>query len=245
MGGKNCVIVDSDADLDDAVPAIVASAFIYGGQKCSAAARVLVHDAIADEFIERMRGAVELLQVGQAADFATQVPPLIERAAQTRVLEYQQRAEDEGRLLRRPGPVPSGWFVPPALAVDLPAASPVLEDEIFGPLLAVERVAGVVEACESWTASTTRSRAGFSRAAPKRRLRGVTALPWATSTSTARSRELWSAVSRLVAAGCRERASRPAARLPAPVHRPTGRDRGHRPPRARGVTADRPCCRRR
>ncbi len=149
MGGKNCVIVDSDADLDDAVPAIVTSAFTYGGQKCSAAARVLVHDAIADEFIERMRGAVELLQVGQADDFATQVPPLIERAAQARVLEYQERAEGEGRLLRRPGPVPSpGWFVPPALAVDLPAASSVLEDEIFGPLLAVERVAGVAEACD-------------------------------------------------------------------------------------------------
>jgi RHH-type proline utilization regulon transcriptional repressor/proline dehydrogenase/delta 1-pyrroline-5-carboxylate dehydrogenase len=149
MGGKNCVIVDSDADLDDTVPAIVTSAFAYGGQKCSAAARVLVHDAIADELIERMQGAVELLQVGQADDFATQVPPLIERAAQERVLEYQQRAEREGRLLRRPGAVPSrGWFVPPALAVDLPPASSVLGDEIFGPLLAVERVADVEEACD-------------------------------------------------------------------------------------------------
>ena len=149
MGGKNCVIVDSDADLDDAVPAIVASAFTYGGQKCSAAARVLVHDAIADELIERMRGAVELLQVGQADDFATQVPPLIERAAQERVLDYQERAAREGRLLRRPGAVPSrGWFVPPALAVDLPRVSSVLEDEIFGPLLTVERVADVAEACD-------------------------------------------------------------------------------------------------
>jgi RHH-type proline utilization regulon transcriptional repressor/proline dehydrogenase/delta 1-pyrroline-5-carboxylate dehydrogenase len=149
MGGKNCVIVDSDADLDDAVPAIATSAFAYGGQKCSAAARVLVHDAIADELIERLRGAVELLQVGQADDFATQVPPLIERAAQERVLEYQERAEREGRLLRRPGHAPSpGWFVPPALAVDLPSASSVLQDEIFGPLLTVERVADVAEACD-------------------------------------------------------------------------------------------------
>ena len=72
MGGENCVIVDSDADLDDTVPTIVAPRSSTAG-KCSAAARVLVHDAIADEFIERMRGAVELLQVGQAADFATQV----------------------------------------------------------------------------------------------------------------------------------------------------------------------------
>jgi RHH-type proline utilization regulon transcriptional repressor/proline dehydrogenase/delta 1-pyrroline-5-carboxylate dehydrogenase len=149
MGGKNCVIVDSDADLDDAVPAIVASAFTYSGQKCSAAARVLVHDAIADELIVRLRGAVELLQVGQAEDFATQVPPLIDREAQERVLDYQERAEREGRLVRHPGSVPSrGWFVPPALAVDLPPGSAVLEDEIFGPLLAVERVAGVAEACD-------------------------------------------------------------------------------------------------
>ena len=61
MGGKNCVIVDSDADLDDAVPAIVQSAFLYAGQKCSAASRVLVHEAIADAFLERVAGAVEVL----------------------------------------------------------------------------------------------------------------------------------------------------------------------------------------
>jgi RHH-type transcriptional regulator, proline utilization regulon repressor / proline dehydrogenase / delta 1-pyrroline-5-carboxylate dehydrogenase len=149
MGGKNCVIVDSDADLDDAVPAIVTSAFAYAGQKCSAAARVLAHDAIADELIERMRGAVELLQVGQADDFATQVPSLIERAAQERVMEYRELAEREGRLLRHPDPVPSrGWFVPPALATELPTGSRVLEEEIFGPLLAVERVPGVAAACD-------------------------------------------------------------------------------------------------
>jgi RHH-type proline utilization regulon transcriptional repressor/proline dehydrogenase/delta 1-pyrroline-5-carboxylate dehydrogenase len=148
MGGKNCVIVDSDADLDDAVPAIVASAFDYGGQKCSAAARVLVVEAIADELFERVRGAVEVLEVGQAGDFATQVPPLIERSAQERVLGYCERAAREGRLLRHPGPVPGrGWFVAPAVAIELPPGSPVLEDEIFGPLLAMERVADVETAC--------------------------------------------------------------------------------------------------
>jgi RHH-type transcriptional regulator, proline utilization regulon repressor / proline dehydrogenase / delta 1-pyrroline-5-carboxylate dehydrogenase len=149
MGGKNCVIVDSDADPDDAVPAIVASAFVYGGQKCSAAARVLAHEAIADDLIERMRGAVEILQVGQAEDFATQVPPLIEQEAQARVLEYQQRAAQEGRLLAHPGPAPGrGWFVPPALATELPAGSSVLAEEVFGPLLTIERVPSVAAACD-------------------------------------------------------------------------------------------------
>ena len=66
MGGKNCVIVDSDADLDDAVPAIVDSAFAYAGQKCSAASRVLVHEAIAETLLERLAGATDSLIVGQA-----------------------------------------------------------------------------------------------------------------------------------------------------------------------------------
>jgi predicted delta-1-pyrroline-5-carboxylate dehydrogenase group 2 len=149
MGGKNCVIVDSDADLDDAVPAIVASAFSYAGQKCSAAARVLVHEAIVEEFTERIGGAVELLQVGQADDLATQVPPLIEQAAQKRVLSYQERAAQEGSLRMRAEPVPSrGWFVPPALALGLPADSTVLKDEVFGPLLSVEGVPDIDTACD-------------------------------------------------------------------------------------------------
>jgi RHH-type proline utilization regulon transcriptional repressor/proline dehydrogenase/delta 1-pyrroline-5-carboxylate dehydrogenase len=149
MGGKNCVIVDSDSDLDDAVPAIVESAFSYAGQKCSAAARVLVHEAIADEFSQRIGGAVELLEVGQADNFETQVPPLIERSAQQRVREYQAHAAEEGTLQLRPKAVPDrGWFVAPAIASDLPAGSAVLADEIFGPLLTVERVSGIEVACD-------------------------------------------------------------------------------------------------
>jgi RHH-type proline utilization regulon transcriptional repressor/proline dehydrogenase/delta 1-pyrroline-5-carboxylate dehydrogenase len=150
MGGKNCVIVDSDADLDDAVPAIVASAFKYAGQKCSAASRVLVHEAIADTLVERLAGAVDLLVVGQADDFATDVPPVIERAAQERVLRYIDRAAGDGRLAaHRSEAMPdAGWFCPPTVAADLPADSPVLNEEIFGPVLAVERVRDVDEAME-------------------------------------------------------------------------------------------------
>ena len=98
MGGKNCVIVDSDADLDDAVPAIVSSAFVYAGQKCSAASRVLVHEAIADALLERVAGAVEVLVVGQADTFGIDVPPVIERDAQERVERYRGLARDGGRI---------------------------------------------------------------------------------------------------------------------------------------------------
>ena len=149
MGGKNCVIVDSDADLDDAVPAIVNSAFVYAGQKCSAAARVIAHEAIAPQLTERLAGAVEVLETGPPDAFETDVPPVIERTAQERVLGYQERAGREGRIAGRAEPVPDrGWYCPPTLAADLPEDSRVLREEVFGPLLTVEDAASIEEACD-------------------------------------------------------------------------------------------------
>jgi RHH-type proline utilization regulon transcriptional repressor/proline dehydrogenase/delta 1-pyrroline-5-carboxylate dehydrogenase len=150
MGGKNCVIVDADADLDEAVPGIVQSAFAYAGQKCSAAARVLVHEAVADTLVERLAGAIEVLSVGQAEEFATEVPPVIEREAQERVRRYAELAERDGRIAARAtGPIPpDGWFCAPALAVGLPEESPVNREEIFGPVLSVTVVTGIEQACD-------------------------------------------------------------------------------------------------
>jgi RHH-type proline utilization regulon transcriptional repressor/proline dehydrogenase/delta 1-pyrroline-5-carboxylate dehydrogenase len=150
MGGKNCVIVDSDADLDDAVPAIVRSAFVYAGQKCSAAARVLVHEAIADALVERVAGAVATLQLGQSDAFGTDVGPVIEREAQERVARYAALAAAEGTIAARrdEGLPANGWFCPPTVAVDLPPDSAVLTEEIFGPVLAIESVRSVDAALE-------------------------------------------------------------------------------------------------
>jgi RHH-type proline utilization regulon transcriptional repressor/proline dehydrogenase/delta 1-pyrroline-5-carboxylate dehydrogenase len=145
MGGKNCVIVDSDADLDDAVPAIVRSAFVYAGQKCSAAARVLVHEAIADALIERVAGAVQTLQVGQADEFGIDLGPVIERDARERVERYAALAAQEGTIAARHDAdlPPQGWFCAPTVATNLPPDSAVLGEEIFGPVLAVESVRDV------------------------------------------------------------------------------------------------------
>ncbi|MBV9007213.1 MAG: aldehyde dehydrogenase family protein [Solirubrobacterales bacterium] len=149
LGGKNCVIVDADADLDEAVPGIVYSAFGYAGQKCSAAARVLVHEAIAEQLIDRVAGAVRVLDVGQADELATEVPPVIERSAQERVDRYAAMAAAQGRIAAlAEASADRGWFCVPKVAVDLPAGSPVLEEEIFGPLLAIERVQSVEHAME-------------------------------------------------------------------------------------------------
>ena len=149
MGGKNCVIVDADADLDDAVPALAYSAFGFAGQKCSAAARALVHERIADTLLERLRGAVEALLVDQAQRFGVDVPPVIERAARDRIDSYVELAKSEGARVFQPGRRSEhGWFVPPAVIDGLPRGSRVSEEEIFGPVLAVERVASVDAACE-------------------------------------------------------------------------------------------------
>jgi RHH-type proline utilization regulon transcriptional repressor/proline dehydrogenase/delta 1-pyrroline-5-carboxylate dehydrogenase len=154
MGGKNAVIVDSDADLDEAVPAIVRSAFVYAGQKCSAASRVLAHEGIAGALLERLAGAVEVLTVGQADDFATEVPPVIEREAQERVARYVEIAGAEGRIVAQQTDIPAeGWFCPPTLATDLPADSAVVREEVFGPLLSVERVATIGGALDALDAS--------------------------------------------------------------------------------------------
>jgi RHH-type proline utilization regulon transcriptional repressor/proline dehydrogenase/delta 1-pyrroline-5-carboxylate dehydrogenase len=154
MGGKNCVMVDSDADIDEVVPAVIKSAFVYAGQKCSAAARVLAHDAVADTLIERMAGAVEVLQVGQADTFGTEVPPVIDDEAQQRVLDYIERATREGRIAAQRADVPGeGHFCPPTLATDLAPDSSVLRDEIFGPVLTVERFKSIEAACDAVDAS--------------------------------------------------------------------------------------------
>jgi RHH-type proline utilization regulon transcriptional repressor/proline dehydrogenase/delta 1-pyrroline-5-carboxylate dehydrogenase len=149
LGGKNCVIVDADADLDDAVPAIISSAFAYAGQKCSAASRVLVAEAAAERLIERIAGAVEVLVVGPAEQLGIDVPPVIERSAQERVNRYADLASAQGQIAARPEPVPGpGWYCRPTVAVDLPPDSEVLRDEVFGPLLTIERVSGVEQACD-------------------------------------------------------------------------------------------------
>ena len=141
MGGKNCVIVDADADLDDAVPAIVESAFAYAGQKCSAASRVLAHDAVADELLARLAGATDALIVGPADEFATDVPPVIEAEARDRVSRYRSEAEGSGAIATAPRELPgAGWYAAPTVVADLPAGSAALGEEIFGPFLSVERV---------------------------------------------------------------------------------------------------------
>ncbi|MGH3050062.1 MAG: aldehyde dehydrogenase family protein, partial [Gaiellaceae bacterium] len=147
MGGKNCVIVDADADLDDAVPAIVKSAFGFAGQKCSAAARVLVHREIADALNERLAGAIEALQVGPAEDFASDLSAVIDEEAQGRIGGFLDGAELAPRATAQI-PDGDGHYVAPTLFVDLPGDSRIVNEEVFGPVLSSERVDSIEAAIE-------------------------------------------------------------------------------------------------
>jgi len=150
MGGKNCAIVDGDADLDEAVPALLRSAFGYAGQKCSATARALVHERLHGALLRRLEGALDTLRTGPADDFASDLGPLIEAGAVERVEGALREVAVTGTRVRRAAAAPpdDGWYVAPTLVVDPPADSTVVREELFGPVLTVEPVASVAEACD-------------------------------------------------------------------------------------------------
>lgn len=148
MGGKNCMIVDGDADLDDVVPAALTSAFGFAGQKCSATSRLLVHERVAETLAARLAGALETMLVGPAWDFATDVPPVIEAEAQQRIEAVVAGASDAARSVLRATAVPSdGFYVAPTVVIEPRRGAVVSNEEIFGPVLTLESVASIDEAC--------------------------------------------------------------------------------------------------
>jgi RHH-type proline utilization regulon transcriptional repressor/proline dehydrogenase/delta 1-pyrroline-5-carboxylate dehydrogenase len=149
MGGKNAVIIDDDADLDEAVHGVVASAFGYAGQKCSACSRVIVLNSIYDTFLARLIEATRSLKIGPAEDASAFVGPVIDAEAQQRILAITAKTKSQipcayeaqlGDLLSE------GFYVPPTIFADVPATAPVAQEEIFGPVLAVIRAADLDEA---------------------------------------------------------------------------------------------------
>ena len=149
MGGKNALIVDADADLDQAVPAIAHSAFGFAGQKCSAASRLVVVDAVYDELLHRLVGATSEMRIGHPRGMGVQVGPVIDEDAFKRIRGYVDVAHHEGRVaLHRADIPPMGWFVGPTIVTDIPLDARVATEEVFGPMLCVFRAsdfAGAVE----------------------------------------------------------------------------------------------------
>jgi RHH-type proline utilization regulon transcriptional repressor/proline dehydrogenase/delta 1-pyrroline-5-carboxylate dehydrogenase len=140
MGGKNAIILDDDADLDEAVVGVIQSAFGYAGQKCSACSRVIALEGIYDAFLARLVEAARAVKVGPADDPETLVGPVIDADARRRILDHQRLAPTEGRIVYHgdPGPIASqGFFVGPMIVADVAPEARIAQEEIFGPVLAV------------------------------------------------------------------------------------------------------------
>ena len=139
MGGKNALIIDNDADLDEAIPAILASAFGFSGQKCSALSRLIVLDGVHDRLVERLSAAAASLPVGDPASPGTVVGPVIDADARTKILSLIGKGRAESTLAWQGSAPEQGYFVPPTLFTHVLPGHVIATEEIFGPVLAVLR----------------------------------------------------------------------------------------------------------
>lgn len=137
MGGKNAIIIDNDADLDEAVDAVLYSAFGFAGQKCSACSRVIVLDEVYDKFKNRLVEAAKSMVIGTAEDPRSYFGPVVDSEAQMRMLRTIEAAKKEHTLLFEGQTPATGFFVPPVIFADVNADAKIAQDEIFGPVLVV------------------------------------------------------------------------------------------------------------
>jgi RHH-type proline utilization regulon transcriptional repressor/proline dehydrogenase/delta 1-pyrroline-5-carboxylate dehydrogenase len=148
MGGKNAIIVDESADLDQAVQGVVQSAFGYSGQKCSACSRVVVLEPIYETFLHRLVEATRSLNLGNAEHPSTRIGPVIDAAARDRIRHYIEKGKLEAAVaLELPAPE-GGFFVGPVIFQDVAPTAVIAQEEIFGPVLVVMRATTFDQALE-------------------------------------------------------------------------------------------------
>ncbi|MDQ6810101.1 MAG: L-glutamate gamma-semialdehyde dehydrogenase, partial [Verrucomicrobiota bacterium] len=149
MGGKNAVIVDSDADLDEAIVDSVYSAFGYQGQKCSALSRLIVLDENYDRVVARLVAATGSLRVGNPEDAGITVGPVIDEDAFRRIRERVEEGKSEATLAYQGAAVPGdGYFIPPTVFTDVKRDGRLAQEEIFGPVISVIRARDLDEAID-------------------------------------------------------------------------------------------------
>jgi RHH-type proline utilization regulon transcriptional repressor/proline dehydrogenase/delta 1-pyrroline-5-carboxylate dehydrogenase len=146
MGGKNAIIIDADADLDEAVPQVLYSAFGFQGQKCSACSRVIVLDAVYEPFVRRLVAAARSLKIGPAEDPANFMGPLADVQQQKSVAAYIDLARREGEILYQSAVPAHGYYVPLTIVGGITPEHRLAGDEAFGPLLAVMRAGDFAQA---------------------------------------------------------------------------------------------------
>jgi RHH-type proline utilization regulon transcriptional repressor/proline dehydrogenase/delta 1-pyrroline-5-carboxylate dehydrogenase len=146
MGGKNAIIVDETADLDEAVTGVLESATGYQGQKCSACSRVIVVESVYPIFIERLRQAASSIPVGPPTQAKNRMGPLIDDRALERVRHFVELGKKDGICLLDRQVMGPGYFQGPVILTNLPPSHPVVQEEIFGPVMVVFQVPTIQEA---------------------------------------------------------------------------------------------------
>ena len=154
MGGKNAIIVDASADLDEAVLGVRQSAFGYQGQKCSACSRVIVVDSAHDQFLDRLVESTRTLVIGDVMDPSTDFGPVIDARAAAEIQEYIEIGKKEGKLELAQA-IPNGLeeqtgrsYIAPHIFSGISSHDRIAQEEIFGPVLAVIRVKDFDEALD-------------------------------------------------------------------------------------------------
>jgi 1-pyrroline-5-carboxylate dehydrogenase len=148
MGGKDSIIVDADADLDLAIEGVVASAFGFNGQKCSACSRAIVDASIYDVFCDRLQARVAQIKTGDPAK-NVYTGPVISPKSYNKILSYLEIAKTEGRVLNGGSPLENaegGYYIAPTVVADVSPTDRLAQEEIFGPVLAVIKSNGFDEA---------------------------------------------------------------------------------------------------
>ncbi|MGZ5019591.1 MAG: L-glutamate gamma-semialdehyde dehydrogenase [Chthoniobacterales bacterium] len=167
MGGKNAIIIDSDADLDEAIIDTVYSAFGYQGQKCSACSRVIVLAENYDRVIERLLAAVASLRVGNPETPGIFVGPVIDEKAYKQIQKRIEQGLGEATLAYQAKNIPDkGYFIPPTIFTDVKPEHTLACNEIFGPVLSVLKARDLDHAIEIANGTEYALTAGFFSRSP-------------------------------------------------------------------------------
>jgi len=168
LGGKNIVIVDSDADVDEVVPGIIHSAFHFQGQKCSALSRLIVLESCYDNVVSRIVEAAKSLTIGEPRYPDIVIGPLIDRFAKENINRFIEIGKEEGNLLfESKVPDLNGHFVPIVIFDNIKTNSIILQTELFAPFLCIQKTKNLNEAIKMANNNRYALTAGFYSRSPK------------------------------------------------------------------------------
>jgi 1-pyrroline-5-carboxylate dehydrogenase len=149
MGGKDTIVVDSEADLELAAQSIMASSFGFSGQKCSACSRAVIVEDVYDQVLNRVVELTNQLTIGDPVDNSNYTGPVIDNNAFNKIMDYIEIGKQEGKLMAGgEGDNSKGYFIKPTIIADLDPKARIMQEEIFGPVVGFTKAKDFDEAIE-------------------------------------------------------------------------------------------------